>query len=118
MLFVPWFDFLDLSKVSDEDRFRVLEYAVSKHGRARVQEASGVSRVTMWRLLNKQVRVDDDKLRAPGILRYDGTVDYGLALEILAVARSDEHLKNAILRFVVQEFREDLRRMLDVEYIV
>ena len=41
MLFVPWFDFLDLSKVSDEDRFRVLEYAVSKHGRARVQEVLG-----------------------------------------------------------------------------
>jgi len=61
---VTWFDSLDLSKVFDEDRFRVLDYAVSRHGRARVQEVLGVSRITMWRLLNKQVRVDDDKLRA------------------------------------------------------
>ena len=135
---MTWFDSLDLSKVSDEDRFRVLEYAVSKHGRARVQEALRVSRITMWRLLNRQARVDDDKLRALlslitqrefenlvsardrlralGVLREDGTVDYGLALEVLAVARSDEYLKNAILRFVVREFREDLKRMLGVSF--
>ena len=53
-----------------------------------------------------------EKLKALGILRDDGTVDYSLALEILAVAREDEYLKNAILGFVVQEFREDLRKML------
>jgi len=106
---VSWLNSLDLSKVSDEDRFRILEYAVSRHGRARVQEVLGVSRITMWRLLNKQVRVDDDKLRALlslitqrefeslisakdrlralGVLREDGIVDYGLALEILALAK-------------------------------
>lgn len=92
----------------------------------------------MWRLLNRQAKVDDDKLRALlslitqrefetfisardrlralGILREDGTVDYGLALEILAVARDDEYLKNAILRFVMQEFREDLKKMLGVSF--
>ena len=36
-----WFSSLDLSKVSDEDRFRVLEYVVSKLGRASVQGPSG-----------------------------------------------------------------------------
>jgi len=135
---VTWFDSLDLSKVSDEDRFRILEYAVSKFGRARVQEVLRVSRITMWRLLSRQVRVDDDKLRvllslitqkdfedlvsardrlrALGILRDDGTVDYGLALEVLAIARNDEYLKNAILRFVSQEFREDLKKMLGVSF--
>jgi len=60
---MSWIDSLDLTKVSDEDRFRVLRYVVSKFGRARVQEVLGVSRITMWRLLNKQVRVDD-KLRS------------------------------------------------------
>jgi len=39
-------------------------------------------------------------------------VDYGLALRILSLATRDEYLKNAILRFVVQEFKDDLRRML------
>ena len=135
---MSWFDSLDLSKLSDGDRFRVLEYAVGKFGRERVRELLGVSRATMWRLLNRQARVDDgklrallglvtqrefeglvsarDRLRALGILRDDGTVDYGLALEVLALARSDEYLKSALLRFVVQEFREDLRRMLGASF--
>uniref|UniRef100_A0A7C5UYB0 Uncharacterized protein n=1 Tax=Ignisphaera aggregans TaxID=334771 RepID=A0A7C5UYB0_9CREN len=100
---MAWLDSLDLSKLSDEDRFRILEYAVSKFGRARVQELLGVSKVTVWRLLSRQVRVDDDKLRALlsfitqrefedlvsardrlralGVLRDDGTVDYGLDAE-------------------------------------
>jgi len=127
VLSVSWYSSPDFSKVSDEDRFRILEYAVSKFGRMKVQEVLGVSRITMWRLLNRQVRVDDDKLRvllsiiiqrefeslvsardrlrALGILRDDGTVDYGLALEVLAIARNDGYLKNAILRFVAQGFR-------------
>jgi len=41
-------------------------------------------------------------------------VDYGLALKILALASKDEYLRNAILRFVVQEFRDDLRRVLGI----
>jgi len=45
-------------------------------------------------------------------MRDDGTVDYSLVLEILAMAKNDEYLKNIILRFVVQEFREDLRKIL------
>ena len=131
---MTWFDSLDLSKVSDEDRFRILEYVVTKFGRARVQELLGVSRITMWRLLSKQSKIDDnklrtllstitqrefeslvsarDRLRALGILREDGSVDYGLALEILALATRDEYLKQAILRFTVENFRENLRRML------
>lgn len=47
MLLVTWFDSLDLSKVSDEDRFKILEYVVSKVGREKVQEALKVSRITM-----------------------------------------------------------------------
>ena len=135
---MEWYSSLDFSKVSDEDRFRVLEYVVSKVGREKVQEALKISRITMWRLLSKQVRVDDNKLRillslitqrefedlvsaknrlrALGILRDDGSVDYGLALEVLALAKNDEYLKNAVLRFVVQEFREDLKKMLGMSF--
>jgi len=57
-----------------------------------------------------------DKLRALGVVRGDGTVDYGVALKILAVAARDEYLKNAILRFVVENFREDLRKMLGASF--
>lgn len=51
---------------------------------------------------------DWDKLRALGLVREDESVDYSLAFRIIALASRDEHLKNAILRFVVQEFRDDL----------
>jgi len=43
-------------------------------------------------------------------------MDYGLILKILAIAAKDEYLKNAILRFVVENFREDLRKMLGVSF--
>ena len=43
-------------------------------------------------------------------------MDYGLVLKILAIAAKDEYLKNAILRFVVENFREDLRKMLDISF--
>jgi len=55
---------------------------------------------------------DWDRLKALGVIREDGVVDYGLALRILSLATRDEYLRNAILRFVVQEFKDDLRRML------
>lgn len=99
---------------------------------------AGISRVTLWRLLERKSPVKPEyikpllklmtreefesivsareKLRAIGILRDDGAIDYSLALEILAIAKDDEYLKNAILRFVVQNFREDLRKMLGISF--
>ena len=60
---------------------------------------------------------DWDKLRALGVVREDGIVDYGLALKILALAARNEYLKNAILQFVVREFREDLKKMLEISFV-
>ncbi|MEM4665475.1 MAG: integrase [Sulfolobales archaeon] len=101
-------------------------------------EEAGISRVTLWRLLNRVSPVDPEyiapllkllkqtefeslvsaknRLRSLGIMRDDGTVDYSLVLEILSIARSDEYLKNAVLRFVIQEFREDIRKMLGISF--
>ncbi|MEM4936145.1 MAG: hypothetical protein QW780_03935, partial [Sulfolobales archaeon] len=57
-----WFESLDLGRISEEDRRRVLLYAVSKLGRDRVRGLLGVSRVTMWRLEKGLTAVDDEKL--------------------------------------------------------
>jgi len=57
---------------------------------------------------------DWDKLKALGIVRENGVIDYGVALKILALASRDEYLRNAILRFVVENFREDLKKMLGI----
>jgi len=115
-----------------------LKYIVEKYGRGKVLEETGISRVTLWRLLEGKSPVRPEyvkpllkmltheefeslasarnRLRALGILRDDGTIDYSLVLEILATAKSDEYLKNALLRFVVHEFREDLKKMLGVSF--
>ncbi len=133
-----WWERVDISRFSEDARYRILEYVVERFGKKKVLEEAGISRVTLWRLLERVSPVKPgyvrpllklltqeeferlvaarDRLRALGILRDDGTIDYSLALEILALAKDDEYLKNAILRFVVQEFREDLRRMLGVSF--
>ncbi len=129
---------MDPSKLDEETRYRLLQYDVNKYGQKRVYEEIGISRVTMWRLLERKSPVRPEyikpilklltkeefekivgarqKLRAIGIVKDDGSIDYSLAIEILAVARGDEYLKNAILRFVVQEFRDDLKRMLGISF--
>jgi len=59
---------------------------------------------------------DWDRLKTLGVISDKGVVDYGLALKILALASRDEYLKNGILKFVVQEFRDDLRKMLGISF--
>ena len=129
-----WHEGLNLSKLGPEDRVRLLRYAVDRYGSDRVLEVLGVSRITLWRLLNGKSPVDNGrlvkvlqlltpgefesvvgaakKLVAAGVLREDGTVDYAAALEVLALAARDEYLKQALLKFTVENFREDLRKML------
>ena len=135
---MAWYTQLDPNRLDHETRLRILRFAVEKHGKQAVMKALGVSRVTLWRYLNGRQEIPDDKilalfssglvsrgefeslvaaterLRALGILREDGSIDYGLALEVLALAKNDEYLKQALLRFVVQEFREDLKKMFGV----
>mgnify|MGYP001772599677 CR=1 FL=1 len=48
-----WVESLDLGKIADEDRYKILEDVVGKYGRVRAQEDLGVSRTTMWRLLSE-----------------------------------------------------------------
>ncbi len=129
---------VDVSKLSEDARYRILRYIAEKYGRKKVLEEAGVSRITLWRLLERRSPVKPEyvkpllkllsrreferlvtareRLKSLGVLRDDGTIDYSLALEILAVARDDEYLKNAVLRFVVQEFKDDLKRMLGISF--
>ena len=43
-------------------------------------------------------------------------VDYGLALEVVALASSDEYLKNALIQFVVSRFKEDVKKALGISF--
>ncbi len=40
--------------MSEETRQRILKHKVEKHGRKRVTELAGVSRVTLWIILEKK----------------------------------------------------------------
>ncbi|MEM0066434.1 MAG: integrase [Sulfolobales archaeon] len=133
-----WWNRINASKIDEDSRYKILSYLVEKYGRKKVMEEAGISRVTLWRLLNRVSPVDPEyiapllkllkqtefeslvsaknRLRSLGIMRDDGTVDYSLVLGILSIARSDEYLKNAVLRFVIQEFREDIRKMLGISF--
>jgi Uncharacterized protein conserved in archaea len=53
-----------------------------------------------------------DRLKAIGIIRENGAIDYSLILQVIALATRDEYLKQALLKFTVENFREDLRKML------
>jgi len=55
-----------------------------------------------------------DRLRIVEIIREDGPVDYSLILRAVALASKDEYLKQAILRFTVENIREDLKKMLSI----
>ncbi|MEM3923491.1 MAG: zinc ribbon domain-containing protein [Zestosphaera sp.] len=131
-----WVDVLDFSKISDEDRVRLLEHALVRFGKARVQEVLGVDRSMLWRIMNKKVRLVDDRLRRlltlytedefrevvgikevlrlAGVYRDDGTLNYSVALQIISLASRDEYLKQALLRFTVENFKEDLKKMLGI----
>ncbi len=129
-----WFEKLDLSKLSDDARYRLFDYVTTAKGLG--PKDLGISYTSFYRIKQRKQRVSDnvltkilqhltpqefervvgakDRLRALGIVREDGSIDYGLTLEILALASQDEYLKQAILHFVMDNFREDLRRMFNV----
>jgi hypothetical protein len=64
----------------------------------------------------REIIASIDRLRSYGIIRGDGSIDYSLILQAIALAHRDEYLKQALLRFVVENFREDLRKMLGASY--
>ncbi|MEM4486186.1 MAG: hypothetical protein QW116_02955 [Zestosphaera sp.] len=50
-------------------------------------------------------------MRLAGVYRDDGTLNYSAALQIISLASRDEYLKQALLRFTIENFKEDLRKM-------
>jgi hypothetical protein len=44
-------------------------------------------------------------LKATSIVKENEAIDYGLALQILALAARDEYIKNAIIQFIVTRFK-------------
>jgi len=51
-------------------------------------------------------------LESLGIIKHDGAVNYSIIIEILKEASSDEYLKQPIIRFVIENFHEGLKRFM------
>jgi len=130
---------VNVSALSDDARRSILEVVKNKLGFSSACEALGIAKSSLHRYLTGERRIPDDivkralqylskaefesivtdwdRLRALGVVREDGVVDYGLALKILVLAARDEYPKNVILSFVVREFREELRKMLGLSLV-
>jgi len=135
-----WYESVDLGKIEPEDRYRILEYIVNKVGRERVQEALNISRYTLWRMLKREVSVDDSKLRkllgfltlsefrdilssrklleSLGIVGSDGSVKYAVAMEVIKYASKDPLLRQQIIDYVVKHFKEEVMKALGVVPVV
>jgi intergrase/recombinase len=131
-----WYDRVDVRGLSDDSRREILRRVKEKLGFNKTLEVLDISRGSLHNYLHGIRRVPDeviskalryldekefnevvrgfDRLRAAGIVRADGTVDYSLILQAIALATRDEYLKQALLKFAVENFREDLRRMLSL----
>jgi len=131
-----WYDRVDVRGLSDDSRREVLRRVKEKLGFNKTLEVLDISRGSLHNYLHGIRRVPDeviskalryldekefnevvrgfDRLRAAGIVRADGTVDYSLILQAIALATRDEYLKQVLLKFAVENFREDLRRMLSL----
>ena len=131
-----WWAAVDVKGVGDDCRRCALQRVKDKLGFNRTVEVLGIARGSLHNYLHGVRRVPDevlrralqyldegefrevvgglDRLRATGILKEDGSVDYSLILQAMALASKDEYLKQAILRFAVEHFREDLKKMLGV----
>jgi intergrase/recombinase len=130
----PWYTRVNAGALSDEARRLILERVKKKLGFEKTLRALGIARGSLYNYLQGIRRVPDnvvykalqyleegefneivkgiDRLRAIGIIRGDGSIDYSLILQAIALATRDEYLKQALLRFTVENFREDLRKML------
>jgi intergrase/recombinase len=129
-----WIYRIDVKGLSDDVRREIVKRVKDKLGYSGALEALGIARGSLFNYLHGIRRVPDDvirkalhyldesefnqivqgfdRLRAVGIVRDNGSIDYSLILQAVALASKDEYLKQAILRFAVEHFREDLRRML------
>jgi len=122
--------------LSAESRRAILEAVRSKLGWSGALAALGISGAALSRYLSGERAVPDEVVRRAlgrleeeeflsaagsaeglgslGLVRGDGSIDYGLLSRALAVASRDEYARRLILEFAVRNFREELRRMLGI----
>jgi intergrase/recombinase len=134
----PWFEKVSVKALGDGVRRKILEVVKNKLGYNKAVEVLDISKGALHNYLHGVRRVPDEVvqkalqyltesefrdivqgvelLKATGIVKESGAVDYGLALQVVALAMNDEYLKNAIIQLVVSRFKEDVRKALGISF--
>jgi hypothetical protein len=129
-----WFEKVDIRGLSHEVRKTIIERVKGELGFNETVKALDISRGALHNYLHGLRRVPDevisralryleesefheivggiDRLRAVGLIRDGGSIDYSLASQVLKLASRDEYLRQLMLRFVVDNFKEELKKML------
>jgi len=105
---------INLSSISDDDRYHMLDYVVSKYG----SHALGYGRTMIYYIKSRKYRVTDQVLlkcevEALGVLK-NGVIDYGLVTEVLAYAVNDPLLKSLIIKFVLENMWHEIPYIVKV----
>jgi len=134
----PWFERINVKALGDDVRRKILEKVREKLGYNKTVEALDISKGALHNYLHGIRSVPDEVvqkalqyltesefreivqgvelLKATGIVKENGTVDYSLALQLISLAMNDEYLKNAIIQLVVTRFKEDVRKALGISF--
>jgi len=123
---------LDLSRISDELRYRILDYVLSK---GVTHRDLGIDRTYLFKLKKRSVRVSDNILRrllkhvseeelerllgdveleALGIIR-DGVINYGIVIKILNKAKEDPYLKSLLIKWASENLAQELPHIVRVK---
>jgi hypothetical protein len=116
----PWYEKVDVKVLGDDVRGGFDEVK-DKLGYNKTVEVLSISKGFLHNYLHGIRRVPDEViqkalqyldesefkeilqgvelLKATGIVRSDGTVNYSLALQVLALATKDEYIENAVVQF-------------------
>jgi hypothetical protein len=134
----PWYERINVKALGDDVRRKILEKVKEKLGYNKTVEVLDISKGALHNYLHGIRRVPDEVvqkalqyltesefkevvqgvelLKATGIVKENGAIDYSLALQVVALAMNDEYLKNAIIQLVVSRFKEDVRKALGISF--
>ena len=128
---------VDVNGIDQDSRYRILLMIRNKLGYREACRKLGISMSSMYRYLTRLRKIPNhvtekclnyitveefnnilssgEKLRALGFITDEGRIDYKMAVEFIKYIFQDEYLKQLILELVVNEFREELKKLLGIK---
>jgi len=115
----PWYEKINVKALGDDVRRKILEKIKEKLGYNKTVEVLDISKGALHNYLHGIRKIPDEVvkkalqyltesefreivqgvelLKATGIVKEDGAIDYSLVLQLISLAMNNEYLKNAII---------------------